>query len=272
MYGPYDATPHSAHQAHTQWQPRRRQSIDWGDAIGSALRGTAGLSTLLVGAVMIVIPFVGQLALMGWASEIAQRVWWGHPQTVPRLRFADFGYWLKRGVTPFVTNVVAGSAIGMAMNVVMVPAVFIMLAVLAGTGSEEAMVLAMVAIMVPVAILAGLVVAPLFGAFMTFAEMTEDFGETFKLGRVFAFARATWGLHILSAVVLGIVGMIAALGGLLFFIVGVFLVAPVLMAAQAHVRAQIVQIYAARGGAPFAVRPPAPVPAEMEQMPGGYAR
>jgi len=268
MYG-----PHSAHHAAAGpgWRPHPRRSIAWGDAIGAALRAEGGWSSLFVGAVMILIPFVGQIALMGWASEIAQRVWWGHPRTVPQLRFADLGYWLKRGVTPFVTNLVVSSAVGMLLNIIIVPAIFVIMGIYAGTGSEEVMILAMIGIAGATVIVAGFVITPLLGAFMTFAELTEDFGEVFKLGAVLSFAKATWWYHIGAAIVLGLVGMMAMFGGLLLLFFGVFLVLPILLAAQAHVRAQILQIYAARGGAPIPVRPPAPVPAEMQQMASGYA-
>src|SRR5690606_22826522 len=59
---------------------------------------------LLLGSVLMLIPIVGPIVFMGWQLRIMQHLVQGKSSPIPRFDFSDFGFYLGKGVIPFVVS------------------------------------------------------------------------------------------------------------------------------------------------------------------------
>lgn len=244
--------------------PPARRTLSIGEAFGALTNSPNWLGSAFTGGLIAVIPLVGMLVLYGWAGEIIRRTSMGYAQPVPQLRFADTGYWLKRGVAPFLAYLGWSTAISLAANVIMIPAGLAVLAIMAIAG-EVVGAIAMGALVL--ALIGGsLALAPFYASAMTTAELSDDVGAAFRFQQVIAYGKGTWKSQLVGQLATSFLGMPIMLLGMLFFFVGIFPAISLIMVANAHIRGQIYSQWLARGGTPLPARPPEASPGEAAAM------
>jgi hypothetical protein len=252
-----------------------RPSVQFSQAIKAAMDGPGGFMNVLRALLLMMVPVVGQMAVNGWCAEIGQRIAMGHPQPTPPFEFNDFGYWIKRGVPSFVTNLVWG--VGMAIIVQVVLWTF-MLPVMALAMSAEKSGTEPSAVMIAAATLGGCAlfacvmgVGILMNSALTVAELTENTSAPFALGRVMQYTRETLWLQLGTGLLFAMVASAMSIAGMLAFFVGFLFIIPVLTVAWSVLRVQMYQVNLGRGGSQLVIHPPTPCPTEQAQM-AGYLR
>ncbi len=250
---------------------------------------------ILVGSLLflsaIVVPIVGQIALLGWATLVTRQAVRrkGEDGPLPRLDF-DFG-WLGKllgiGFKPFLVNFLwrmpmaflIGGLVGCMYMAVIVAAVS------AGGrhgdgGAASGLIftifgLAMVLI-IPLSVLAQM---PAQIAMMR-AEVTDDMNAGFKVKEVLRMTRVVLKELIVGNLIIMLVSIPLVFAGMLACYVGIFPVAVVLQVVYAHFLAQLYELYLERGGEPLTIAPdpadtslvappPPPAPA-TPATPGGW--
>lgn len=245
-------------------------SFEFIDAFKFLFKGGNALNNILLGAVMNLIPIVGPIMLMGWHCEILQRLIKRHPNPIPKLAMDDFGYFLGRGLAPFVIVLITT-----------VPLVFISLfvmfvvsfgvALFAGAveqqGGEPSPLMVLGGFGIP--FLAFFAFSILFNvllmAALTRAELTEDIGMSLDFGKIWAYARATWKDVLISYLVFLPLTFAAVFAGMLVFFVGVYAAVIIIMVAYLHLRWQIYERYLSRGGETIPIQNKSgPLPSEQK--------
>lgn len=226
------------------------------------------LINILLAAVMQIIPIVGGIVLMGWYCEIIQRLIKRHPRPIPKLDFGDFVYWLGRGVVPFLVVFLLTLPITVVIMIVVFVGMFgvgAFMAMMQQQGGEPSPILfigiigvaavVFLAIMLPANVL-------LMSALLR-AELTEDFGKTLELGKIWNFAKRTWKDFVIVYIVVTPVFLGMMFAGMLFLFVGMYLVIVMLNFTYLHLRWQIYERYLRNGGEPIPLQTKSgPVPSE----------
>ena len=221
-------------------------------------------NNLLIGSVFNIIPVVGPIIVLGWFCEIMQRLTKGAPQPIPKLDFSDFVYYLQRGLIPFVVMLIIILPMTIIIGVVVVILVVLTGALASQSHSPETLVPVLVLWVLFLFALIFIPMAVLSNAVLTRAYLTEDFGAALQLGKIIAYAKATWK-NVLKAyfvylpLTFGItlVGMMA-----LYF--GMFPAMLICNLAWVYLAWQIYEINLAEGGEAIPVKAnPAPIPSEV---------
>ena len=222
---------------------------------------------LLLGGACTLIPFVGQIVVLGWAIT----GFWGRDdenyETFPDFDFTHFGKYLERGLWPFLVTFVA--------SLVMVPMVFVvvfptmMIGGFASSSNEK--VGGCLAALIPVVITFFVMLMVFAMMFLMMplkirASITQDFAQSFNFGFVKRFVRLMWMEILLASLFLIIAGTALSLVGLVLFCVGVYAAAVVNVFAWTHLSKQLYRLYVGRGGEPVPLSPklrdtPPPMPA-----------
>ena len=77
--------------------------MDFGKAFTFAFEDPDWLKKILINGLIGLIPFVGQIYLMGWGLEVARRIATGGPAVLPDV---DFGTYLGHGFRAFLVSLV----------------------------------------------------------------------------------------------------------------------------------------------------------------------
>lgn len=240
-----------------------RRDVSAVDAVRFPFREPNTLANVLFGLLLQIIPIVGPIALAGWLCEIHRRLVWQHPNPLPKFSFDDFGTYLKRGVVPFVGQLVLSLVLTFPAVLVAFGATF-GLAATGSTGSTNPDVAMMVAVACAAVMLPFLVTMMVFGnSVTTLAELTEDFAAMLSPGRNWDYVRATWLKAIVAGLTLAVLAIGIALGGLLLCIVGIYAAIQVVHFASVHLRWQIYNHYLLSGGPPLAVKSLEPLASEQ---------
>jgi len=242
---------------------------------------------LLIGSVYVLIPVVGQLALLGWHCEIMQRLARRNPRPIPKLEFSDLTHYLSRGITPFVMSLILSLPISLIVMVIMFVGMFGGAALVAATGEP--------AVMIPIYILAFVVtwvvslgIGVLMIGAMTRAELSEEVGYSLSMGAIFSYAGKIFWKALIANFVYGLLaGPIVMLGYIMCF-VGLYPAMVIVGVGSTYLRSQLFQVYLARGGEPINIKAPVALPSEQlvqgmaqqqqyaqyqqgyQQQPGGY--
>lgn len=242
----------------------------------------------------VIIPIVGQVALLGWAALIARQavIRKGAEGPLPRLDF-DFG-WLGKlvgiGFKPFLVNLLWRMPIAILVGG-LVTCMYVAVIVAAvgaseasrhggGGGGPPAFIfivfgIAMI-VLVPLSILAA---APAQIAMLR-TEVTDDMNAGFKVKDVLRMTRLVLKELIIGNLIIAAVSIPLVFVGMLACYVGIFPVAVVLQVVYAHFSAQLYELYLERGGEPLNVAadpeaqalaaPPAPPPPAAPTAAGGW--
>lgn len=220
----------------------------------------AGMN-LLFASLLNLIPFVGPIVLMGWQMKIFQRLVQKNPLPIPRFDFSDFVFYLGKGVIPFVV-----------VLIVLIPFTFVltfligMMAIAFSLVAQQGMPGEFIAIL---AVLGSLVVfflgfLPLSvfaTAAMTRAYLSENFSQSFEIGKIFNYAKATWRTVLWAYVIYLPISFALMIAGMLALYVGLYPAMVIMNLAWLHIMWQIYENYLAQGGEPI------PLPEKLEPIP-----
>jgi len=251
--------------------PAQPEPLSALDAIRFVLRSNELKNNLLFGVLLMVIPIAGPICFAGWMCETHQRLLRRHPEPVPKFDFGDFGHYLSRGVAGFLVGLVVSLPLMLLFYGIAAAGTFGFFALMAAT-DEVLFGVAFAAVLSIIAILMWMFMMILMNAAATRAELTEDFGMSFKLGEIWSYASRTWSKVLVKMITFGFLGFGIVLLGMLACYIGIYPAVVVIQIASMHLRYQIYQHYLAEGGAPIPVKPPQWLPSELQRMQPGYAR
>ncbi len=222
--------------------------MKYNDSVTDFFKSPAWKNNMLLGAVAVLIPFVGPLVLFGWhISCLWARGDKQDPADFPAFNFNNFAKYLERGLWPFLVNLVA--------SLVLVPVIlileivpFILLATDRSHGQNTALLIIVMGVFsiiyLIVLALFGLITTPLFLR----AIITQDFKSAFDLHFAKAFISMMW--KEILAVMLFILGL--SLCMMIITVctcyIGMFFAMPIFMFSWHHLQKQLYQLYLSRGG------------------------
>ena len=208
----------------------------------------------LLGGVCTMIPLVGQIVLNGWL--ITQRWAMGDeqdPAKLPAFEFNHFEKYLKRGLWPFLVQLVAGLALGIILGVVITVIIFLMLAVVATAGDAAAVafpILFLLFMVVGTALVA--LIQALLAPLVLKATLTQNFSEAFDFGFSIGFLKLVWKELIMSSLFLLVTFfglMIVTFPiAVITFGLGSYLAVPPVFYAWQHLMKQLYRLHLERGG------------------------
>lgn len=210
------------------------------------------VAKIAIGALIGMIPIIGQIVILGYMAKLARNVAQGNPRPLPR--WDDFGDLLTRGLYVFAITLAYVLPVVLLFFLITIPLA------MAGEASGERAenVIGGVALcLMLLGTLASLVLG--LGSYSAIARYirTDQLSEAFKIGAVFASLRANlsaWMTLLLTAIVASLLGMLIStvtcgLG---------FLVLPIYMySVLGHSIGQIIQNEQLAG--PYADQPYPPV-------------
>lgn len=203
---------------------------------------------MLLGAVAVLIPVVGQLVLAGWHVT----VFWARgddedPAKFPPFDFQNFGKYLERGLWPFLVNLAASLLLVPLVMILVAPLLFLTILSDSKESSGVAFGVMIAAIMVlqfGLMLVYHFVVTPL----MLRATITQDFKASFDIAFVRDFLARMWREMIVCMLFMFGLGLCMVLVTVITCYIGMFFAAPVVMFSWHHLQKQIYQLYLARGG------------------------
>jgi hypothetical protein len=207
--------------------------MDFGKAFSFPFQDPDWAKKILIPALVLLIPILGQIVVLGWALDITRRVIRQDPQPLPEL---DFGKNLSDGFKGFVISLVyAIPAIIFSLPPAIISAV-------AGSGDSN---------MENIGPLMGIVMVCCYGLLFIYGLAlnvvlpaalghfiaTENLGAAFRFSEVFGLVRAAPGAYLM--VLLGIIlaGIIGGLGSIVCFI-GVIATYAFAFAVEGHLYGQ----------------------------------
>jgi hypothetical protein len=239
-----------------------RTSVQFSQAIKTAMDGPGGLMNVARAMLLMMVPVVGQMAVNGWCSEIGQRIVMGHSQPTPPFEFNDFGYWIKRGFPSFVTNLVWSVPMAILAQV----AFLAIGSAITPANTEIQRAATMVGGFALFACVIGIDI--LRNSALTMAELTENTSAPFSLGWVLRYTRETLTLQLGTLLTFGMMAWAMFIAGMLACFTGLLFVIPVLTVAYPVLRAQMYQVNLGRGGSQLVIHPPSPCQTEQAQTAG----
>lgn len=223
--------------------------IDFGAALTDLFKTEKKWVTLILLSVCVLIPFVGQIVVMGYLY----RRYAGERAGIPAadFDFSDFGEHLQAGLWPFLSGLVAALV---AMPLLLVAMLPMFLGPLLAPENEVVILLGFGAGMI--LYLVALTLMILFSQPIQLrAGLMMDFKAGFSKDFVFSFLRKVGLSLLLWQVLLSLILMPLASVGYLAFFVGVYVVMAWAQVVAMHLLFQHYDLYLARGGEPIAVNP-----------------
>lgn len=217
-------------------------------------------NNLLFGGLCMLIPIVGPVVLMGWhVTGFWARKDAGNMETYPAFDFANFAKYLQRGAWPFLASMVPALAV---VPLMMITMVFLFGSIIANAQThQQGGQIAQHFPVVPVMIFGllwmavSLVITFLIHPLRIVASLTQDFVPIFNWLRLKRFISLTWSEVIVSMLFVWVIGFVLAVAGMLAFLIGMYFTISIAQFINAHLDAQLYQLYLARGGE---VIPPSP--------------
>ena len=263
MQGPYQPVGGTSFPAGPGYDLRPppgplRRDVSAVDAIRFVFQEQNTMANLFFGLLLQIIPIVGPITLLGWICEVHRRLVWQHPNPLPKFSFDDFGMYLRRGVVPFVGQLVLVLVVMLPMMLVIGVAVGVAVATSASPEVVGIIAGASGLVMLPFILVVGVFIHSV----TTLGELTEDFGVMLSPGQNWDYARAVWPKVLIAGSILSALAFGVFIGGLLLCIVGVYVAIQVIHFANVHLRWQIYNDHLLRGGRPIAVKPLEPLASE----------
>ena len=195
---------------------------------------------------------VGQIALLGYGSEILERRAGrpDYPNTdVDSNRLGDY---INKGIWPFLVQFVVQLVVSFLMLIPM----FLLFVVVAAAGAvaEEFAAGVLFFVFVPAMIILSIFINIFTVPFIIRAMVGQDFGQAFDVGWCLNFTKMMWGEIIISSIIFGLLAFLVSLAGMIACFVGTIPAAGLIWGAAVHLLGQWYEIYLSRGG------PPAPAP------------
>ncbi|MFQ3661638.1 MAG: DUF4013 domain-containing protein [Chloroflexaceae bacterium] len=210
--------------------------MDIGKAFSFVFDDEQWVTSILIGGLIVLIPIIGQLALLGYTMETARNVARGNPRPLPQ--WNTFGEKLSLGFAGFVITLVYSlPIIALSMLVVCVP-----ILVAGGARSEEgaaAAILGSFGCLMPLLIILALLLQPVFLAAHVRYLQTGSIGAALQVGEVIAMVRADLGTWVVLWLLLLLCGFVASLGSII--IIGFIFTYPYSQAVFGHFMGQTMQ-------------------------------
>ncbi len=185
--------------------------MDLGRAFGFVTEDEQWLNVILIGGLLMIIPIVGQIALIGFMLETARNVAQGNPRPLPR--WNNFGDKFMMGLYGLVISIFY------ALPIVLLA--FIMVCITlsgaaAATESEAAggLFAVLATCLIPLMILFGLVIQPVLLAAQARYVQTNSLSESLRVGEVIRMVRSELGVWIVLWLVYILCSFVGSLGGI----------------------------------------------------------
>lgn len=207
--------------------------MDFGKAFTYPFQDPDWFKKIIIPGLVMLIPIIGQIAVLGWALEITRRVLRKDPNPLPEF---DFGKNLSDGFKGFVIGLVYAIPI----FIFMIPPIIVSATMDPEAASMES--LGPVAIIVMVCcyglmILYSLLMSAVLPAALGNFVANENMSAGFRFKEVFALVKAAPGAYLLVLVGVILAGMIGGLGSIVCAI-GVILTSAYAFAVQGHLYGQ----------------------------------
>jgi hypothetical protein len=178
--------------------------VDIGKAFSYVFEDESWVSKVLIGGLIFLIPLIGQIAVLGYSYKVAQNVARGAERPLPE--WSEFGDMLARGFMGWVITLVyalPAVALGLIMAAITV--------VSAANESERGGAVAGLTTLCLFPLIFIIAIACAIAAQSAVARYlaTDEVGQAFKFGEVFASLRANigaWAMLILVSILAGFVG------------------------------------------------------------------
>jgi len=191
-----------------------------GKAFTFAFEDKDWLKKIGIAGLVMLIPFIGQLTVSGWALEVTRRVINRDPETLPD--WSAFGDYLVKGLKIFVIGLVYALPIMLLSMCVNLPLSFFQ------DSSNETTVSMLVAasfFINCIVALFGFALAFVLPAALAKFAVTDELGAAFRFGEVFGLLRAAPGAYLLALLGAIVASIVASLGLILCFIGVIFTLA-----------------------------------------------
>jgi hypothetical protein len=218
--------------------------MEFGKAFSFAFEDPDWLKKLGIGALLMIIPFIGWLVVAGWGIEITKRVIQHDPQPLPD--WSDFGGHLVKGLQVFVIGLVYSLPI-ILVNICQQG---VTLFGQQGDTTDQTILMAVTVLAVCFgcvsfiySIFLGFILPAALGNFAATGQM----GAGFRFGEVFGLVRAAPVAYLLALLGGFVASLIASLG-LILCVIGILFTAVYAYTINAHLYGQAYnQGMAARG-------------------------
>jgi hypothetical protein len=189
--------------------------MDVGRAFSFVFEDDEWITKIVIGALIALIPILGQIVLLGYAFQVARNVMQGHPRPLPA--WSEFGSFLGMGFVGFIIGLVY------ALPLILLSCVIGFIPILGAGGGEEAAaasILGAMGCLLPLIIIGSLVISVIiYPAYVRYIR-TNELSEAFQVSEVFKMVQrepGTW----LMVWLLGILYSIVASAGSIAFGIGV---------------------------------------------------
>lgn len=219
-------------------------------------------NTLLVASLMILVPIFGQIVVSGWCVAVHRAILDGKKE-VPELTFNDFMKYFHIGLGPFLVQMIMGAiAMLVLMPLYMIPSFgwAVVIVMMEDGLMDESVGIGLIVGIAGFSALIILAISYLFAAYFTAAtiraELTNNVNDSMaglNWGYLKTFTKICFRPCVLAIVAQSVGGTILILIGMLLLYFGMIPATVVLMAAGAHYRAQLYEIYLSRGGEPLPI-------------------
>jgi hypothetical protein len=218
--------------------------MEFGKAFSFAFEDPDWLKKLGIGALLMIIPFIGWLVVAGWGIEITKRVIQHDPQPLPD--WSDFGGYLVKGLQVFVIGLVYSLPI-ILVNICQQG---VTLFGQQGDTTDQNILMAVTVLAVCFgcvsfiySIFLGFILPAALGNFAA----TGQLGAGFRFGEVFGLVRAAPVAYLLALLGGFVASLIASLG-IILCVIGILFTAVYAYTINAHLYGQAYnQGMAARG-------------------------
>lgn len=210
--------------------------MDIGKAFSFVFEDEQWVASILLGGLILLIPIIGQIALLGYTMETARNVARGNPRPLPQ--WNTFGEKLGLGFAGFVVSLVYSlPIIVLGMLLICLP-----LFAAAGARSNEGAAAAVggsFACLFPLLIILVLLLQPVILAGLVRYLQTGSIGAALQVGEVIAMVRADLGAWVVLWLVSLLCGVVASLGSII--VIGFIFTYPYSQAVFGHAMGQTMQ-------------------------------
>jgi hypothetical protein len=183
--------------------------MNFGYAFTYVFKDSDWFKKIIVPALCLLIPVIGQITVIGWALKIARRVIDNDPELLPHL---DFGADLSRGFSAVVIVFVYALPI-LALSGFLA----VLDAIVSGLSASEVVLYGMAGLSICAGLFAlvyGLLLAFMIPAAFGHFMAKESLGAAFKIGQVIRLVRSAPGAYVIVVLGMLVVGFIAPMGSI----------------------------------------------------------
>ena len=181
--------------------------MDIGRALGFVFEDEDWLKKVLIGGVVMLIPFAGQLLAAGYGMEIIRRVVKGHPQPLPE--WDEWGAKIMEGLMSAVLSFV------WALPIILVATCLAVVTIPLSDSGDETLVAVLASCFGCIILVFSLLLAFVLPAAIAQYAVTGEFGSAFRFGEIIGIVRENVGAYLMVLLVTAIiVPIISSIGSI----------------------------------------------------------